>query len=145
MTVEIQCIDLVKRYGKTPVLDRLNWTIADGPLVGLLGESGAGKTTLLRLIAALDGPSAGKVSVAGHQGSPVGMVFQNLSLWPHLTARRHVECVLWRIPRRQRRDRAEAVLAETRLPKRFKKVKRIKRARRVGLSERPQALKVWRV
>lgn len=128
MALRIECTDVAKRYGKTPVLDNLSWTVAPGELVGLLGGSGAGKTTLLRLIAALEDCSAGKVSLStpGSLGTPgvirprgkppVGMVFQDLALWPHLTARRHLRCVLWRLPRRQRGRRAEAVLAETRLP-----------------------------
>lgn len=122
MTVRIECIDVVKRYGTTPVLDRLSWTVAPGQLAGLLGGSGAGKTTLLRLIAGLEECSAGRVTIHAPQSAganrrmPIGMVFQNLALWPHLSARRHLECVLPRLARGGRRRRAEALLAETRLP-----------------------------
>lgn len=91
MAVQIECVDLVKRYGKTAVLDGLNWTVAAGGVVGLLGGSGVGKTTLLRLIAGLDRCSAGKVTItttasaATSRRPRVGMVFQNLALWPHLS------------------------------------------------------------
>jgi ABC-type Fe3+/spermidine/putrescine transport system ATPase subunit len=122
MTVRIQCVDIVKRYGPTPALEGVNWTVDPGTIIGLLGESGAGKTTLLRIIAGLEDPCKGAVSLTLPDGNrpmsrpKIGMVFQDLALWPHLTARQHLQCVLTSFPRRQRRQRAEAVLAETRLP-----------------------------
>jgi ABC-type sulfate/molybdate transport systems ATPase subunit len=90
--------------------------------VGLLGGSGAGKTTLLRLIAGLTRRTSGEIVIGGQSGGQsngqprVGMVFQNLALWPHLTALEHLSCVLFRHPARSRRARAEALLAEMRLP-----------------------------
>jgi ABC-type Fe3+/spermidine/putrescine transport system ATPase subunit len=117
------------------VLESIDWEIAPGACWALLGPSAAGKTTLLRLIAGLEAPSSGAVRLqrddpAGAQkagegaarapyGSRtvrIGMVFQNLALWPHVTARRHVELVLRDVPRRQRRAIAEQALAALRLP-----------------------------
>ena len=67
-------------------------TIADGEFVVLLGPTGAGKTTTLRLIAGLERPDAGRVSIDGHDvtaraagGRDVAFVFQQYSLYPHLT------------------------------------------------------------
>jgi ABC-type Fe3+/spermidine/putrescine transport system ATPase subunit len=123
MAVRIECSQVVKRFGGVTVLDHLDWTVEPGSVVGLLGGSGAGKTTLLRVIAGLERCTAGRVelrpSEPGQRKSEpsVGMVFQNLALWPHLTARQHLECVMRRTPRPERRCRAEELLAETRLPR----------------------------
>lgn len=75
------------------VLQKINISIQPGEFVVLLGPSGCGKTTLLRLIAGLEDPSLGEVRFDGKvmNGLPpeqrdVAMVFQNYSLYPHLTA-----------------------------------------------------------
>ena len=123
MAVRIQCSDVVKRFGTVAVLDHLDWTVEPGAVIGLLGGSGAGKTTLLRVIAGLEQCTSGQVKLhrsdggGGKSGPAVGMVFQNLALWPHLTARQHLPCVMRRASRAERRRRAEGLLAETRLPR----------------------------
>ena len=123
MAVRIECSDVMKRFGTVTVLDHLDWTVEAGAVVGLLGGSGAGKTTLLRVIAGLEQCTSGRVELHPSDGvrkdlaPAVGMVFQNLALWPHLTARQHLECVIRRTPRAERRRRAEGLLAETRLPR----------------------------
>ncbi|MGN1015601.1 MAG: ABC transporter ATP-binding protein [Faecousia sp.] len=75
------------------VLQKINLSIQPGEFVVILGPSGCGKTTLLRLIAGLEEPSLGEVRFDGKvmNGLPpeerdVAMVFQNYSLYPHLTA-----------------------------------------------------------
>lgn len=119
----IECTDLVVDYGPTRVLDHVSCTIEGGSVFGLVGSSGAGKTTLLRVIAGLQHPASGSVAIDGDDkadtsasGRRVGMVFQQLALWPHLTAMQHIEYVLSSVPRRIRRLRAEGILAEVRLP-----------------------------
>ena len=74
------------------VLQHINATIRDGEFVVLLGPSGCGKTTLLRIIAGLEEPSLGRVFFDGAdvtnvppEDRDVAMVFQNYSLYPHLT------------------------------------------------------------
>ena len=122
MAIRIECVDLVKRFGPVAVLDHLSWTVEAGSLVGLVGGSGVGKTTLLRILAGLEPPSAGRVALlASGSGNPnrpppIGMVFQHLALWPHLTARQHVRCVLSSLSRREREQRAARVFVETQLP-----------------------------
>jgi cell division transport system ATP-binding protein len=54
-----------KRYGQRVVLSQLSFTIARSQFVLLTGPSGAGKTTVLRLIAALEAPTSGSISIAG--------------------------------------------------------------------------------
>jgi ABC-type Fe3+/spermidine/putrescine transport system ATPase subunit len=122
MSVCLECQNVTMRFQDREVLTGVDWTVRTGIVTGLLGGSGAGKTTLLRIIAGLQQPTAGRIlwpdreQVRGNRRIVVGMVFQNLGLWPHLSARRHVEYVLWSVSRRQRRRQAERLLAETRLP-----------------------------
>lgn len=93
--------DLWHRYPgmgeRQATLCGIDLTLRKGELVGLLGPSGCGKTTLLRLIAGLERPERGVVTLAGravagsgHWLAPerrgVGMVFQDYALFPHLTA-----------------------------------------------------------
>src|SRR5688572_2750290 len=71
------------------VLERVDLTLKEGELVGLLGRSGSGKSTLLRLIAGLSRPNGGSVEYLGKAvaGPPPGiaMVFQSFALFPWLT------------------------------------------------------------
>lgn len=83
-----------KRFGRQVALDAVDLTIPDGAFVVLLGPTGAGKTTTLRLIAGLDAPDAGDITIAGRSvlgDTPaqrdVAMVFQQYSLYPHMTVR----------------------------------------------------------
>ena len=59
----ITCRGISKSFGSTRVLDGLDLEVPDGTVVTLLGESGSGKTTLLRLIAGLERPNAGTISI----------------------------------------------------------------------------------
>jgi multiple sugar transport system ATP-binding protein len=91
---EVILSGLSKAYGATQALREVSMTIPDGAFVVLLGPTGAGKTTTLRLIAGLDRPDAGDIQIGGQsvlQETPaqrdVAMVFQQYSLYPHLTVR----------------------------------------------------------
>ncbi|MCA3441911.1 MAG: ABC transporter ATP-binding protein [Rhodobacter sp.] len=91
---EVVLDGLSKAYGKTQALQGVSMTIPDGAFVVLLGPTGAGKTTTLRLISGLDAPDAGDVRIGGASvlaDTPaqrdVAMVFQQYSLYPHLTVR----------------------------------------------------------
>ena len=56
---------LVKRYGRSPALDGVSFSVPAGSIYGFLGPNGAGKTTALRILATLLMPTEGKASVAG--------------------------------------------------------------------------------
>ena len=95
-TIEMTAVR--KAFGATVALDDLHLRIESGELVCLLGPSGCGKTTALRLLAGFERPDAGRIEVDGtdvagmsvrHRG--FGMVFQEYSLFPHLTARQNIE------------------------------------------------------
>ncbi|MFZ9213387.1 MAG: ABC transporter ATP-binding protein, partial [Candidatus Nanopelagicales bacterium] len=84
---------LQRNFGDVAALDGFNLQIQKGELVALLGPSGCGKTTALRLLAGLDMPDGGKISVDGKDITNIpankremGMVFQAYSLFPNLTA-----------------------------------------------------------
>ena len=65
--------NLSKRYGDKLAVDDLTFSVAPGEVLGFLGANGAGKSTTMRMIAGFISPSAGKVSVCGHdiEESPV--------------------------------------------------------------------------
>lgn len=63
-TVMVQALS--KRYGTTPAVDSISFTIARGQTVGLLGGNGAGKTTTISLLLGILEPSAGRIEILGH-------------------------------------------------------------------------------
>jgi multiple sugar transport system ATP-binding protein len=86
-----------KSFGDIAAVSELTLTIPDGAFVVLLGPTGAGKTTTLRLIAGLEKPDRGRIAIAGRdvaRDTPaqrdVAMVFQQYSLYPHLTVRENL-------------------------------------------------------
>jgi len=117
---------LAKSYRRggqiVPVLNDLNFDIAEGEFLALMGPSGSGKSTLLNLIAGIDKPDRGELRVAGldistlseadladWRASHIGFVFQFYNLMPVLTAFENIELplLLTRLSRRQRRERVE--------------------------------------
>ena len=122
--------DLCKYYemkaGRVAALDHISFSVADGEFVGIVGKSGSGKSTLINMLAGIDKPSSGSVSVFGRRleemneeelallrGSDVGIVFQFFQLLPVLTVLENVLLpmdFLNRIPPRERTERAHEVL-----------------------------------
>ncbi|MEL6571347.1 MAG: ABC transporter ATP-binding protein [Pseudomonadota bacterium] len=95
---EVSLHGVTKTFGDDTALDNVTMTVPDGSFVVLLGPTGAGKTTTLRMVSGLDKPDAGKVTIGGQNMnglSPaqrdVAMVFQQYSLYPHLTVRQNLE------------------------------------------------------
>ena len=89
---EVEIGAVSKAFGKTQAVVDLSLTIGDGEFVALLGPTGAGKTTTLRLVAGLETPDSGSVRIDGRdvtRDAPadrdVAFVFQQYSLYPHLT------------------------------------------------------------
>ena len=111
--------------GQVAALYQLDLDVAEGAFVAVVGRSGSGKSTLLHLLAALEQPSAGTLSVgpwhlgglgpdeqARYRREMVGIVFQQFHLVPTMTALENVELplVLAGAPRAARRERARACL-----------------------------------
>jgi len=92
-----------KSYNGVKVLDKFSLEIKERERIVLLGASGCGKTTILRLIAGFLVPDMGSISIAGElvaqdgrifkqpEERNLGMVFQDLALWPHLSVKGNVE------------------------------------------------------
>jgi len=105
------------RDGAVPALQDIDMTVPAGRFVVIVGPSGCGKTSLLMMLAGLRAPTSGTILCDGKpipkpDPARVGVVFQEASLYPWLTAVENVEfpLVLKRAPRDERRARAEAML-----------------------------------
>jgi len=106
----IACRDVTRRYANgTAALGPIDLKIREGEFVSLLGSSGCGKSTLLRIVAGLDTPSTGSITVNARAGSAsrgIGFVFQEPTLMPWASVRDNV-----RLPLRLTRDENAASLA----------------------------------
>jgi NitT/TauT family transport system ATP-binding protein len=95
---EITLSDVSYSYGPQKILDRINFTASPGEFVSLLGPSGCGKSTLLRLLAGLAQPTEGSLAMDGKPitgpGLDRGVVFQDYSLFPWMTAGQNVVLAL---------------------------------------------------
>ena len=100
---EIILTNVTKRYGDFYAVDNLNLKIDDRSFITLLGPSGCGKTTTLRMIAGLETPTSGKITINGEtvfdsetgvnipaSKRHVGFLFQNYALWPHMTVYKNI-------------------------------------------------------
>jgi spermidine/putrescine transport system ATP-binding protein len=87
-----------KTFGDLAAVDGVDLDIAEGEFFTIVGPSGCGKTTLLRMLAGLETPSAGDISIRGERVNelpankrPTCMVFQSLALFPHRTVGQNIE------------------------------------------------------
>jgi len=154
--MQIDLHSIVYRYGEHPVLQDASLSVAKGELLALLGPSGAGKTTLLFIVAGLKAPASGSVRLGDREATAlpprereIGMVFQDLALWPHLTVAGHLDFVLASrgLPKPERRSRIAEILDVVELTAMAAKVPAMLsggEAQRLGLARalvtRPQIL-----
>ncbi|MCD7792601.1 MAG: ABC transporter ATP-binding protein [Oscillospiraceae bacterium] len=100
---EIRLEHITKRWGKFYAVDDLNMVIEDNSFVTLLGPSGCGKTTTLRMIAGLETPTSGRITIGDKvvfdsslginipaNKRKVGFLFQNYALWPNMTVYQNI-------------------------------------------------------
>ncbi len=98
MDAVLQCRGLRKAFGDLQAVADVSFSIAPGETYGLLGPNGAGKTTSISMIAGLLAPDAGEISILGTRMTPraltakaaVGLVPQDLAVYPDLTARENL-------------------------------------------------------
>jgi len=129
MSAIVEVKNLYKAYQrdslKIPVLEDISLTVPEGEFLALMGPSGSGKTTLLNLIAGIDRPTSGVITVAGEnlnslsetqlakwRARHVGMVFQFYNLIPVLTAFENVELplLLTKLSKKARKEHVETAL-----------------------------------
>ncbi|MFP4635935.1 MAG: amino acid ABC transporter ATP-binding protein [Nitriliruptoraceae bacterium] len=131
----IEVRDLHKSFGDLEVLKGIDFTVAPGEVVCVIGRSGSGKSTLLRCVNRLEEPTAGSILIEGDDitdpdadvdglRSRIGMVFQQFNLFPHLSVLRNLTLAQVRV---RKRSKQEAIrIAEANLE-------------RVGLSDKRDA------
>ncbi|MEM9582474.1 MAG: ABC transporter ATP-binding protein [Pseudomonadota bacterium] len=101
MTARLELKQISKRYGDSYVVDDLSLRIEAGQVTCLLGPSGCGKSTTLRIIAGVERQSSGELWVDGEvicsdtvstqpEDRPIGLMFQNFALFPHLNVAQNV-------------------------------------------------------
>jgi sulfate transport system ATP-binding protein len=122
MAIEVR--NVTKRFGAFTALHDVSVDVQDGALMALLGPSGSGKSTLLRVIAGLEEPDAGSVSIGGQDltDAPartrgVGFVFQHYAPFKHMTVHENVAfgLAVRKAPKREIDARVKELLSLVRL------------------------------
>ncbi len=122
----IELNNISKTFGVHRAVDRVSFTIPDHAKVVLLGPSGSGKTTLLRLIAGLEIPDTGTITMDGRLvSSPdfivppsersVGFVFQSGALWPHMTVADNIRFPLGDVTPAEQQQRTRTLMERMRI------------------------------
>lgn len=99
--VDLQLTDVSRRYATETAVANLDLSVREGELLTLLGPSGCGKTTTLRMLAGLERPDTGEITVGEQtvaggevfvepEERDVGLVFQDFALFPHLTVAENI-------------------------------------------------------
>lgn len=124
---------LHKSFAQREILRDVSLSVAQSECMAVVGPSGCGKTTLLRIIAGLSAADSGQISINGKTANDprmlippnqrgVALVFQNLALWPHMTALQNVEFM---VPcnlrnRKERQAKAAIILNSVHLDNRHR-------------------------
>lgn len=121
----LEIISATKSYNGRQVLYDFSLVVENGERIVILGPSGCGKTTVLRLLAGFMAPDSGSISIEGElvaadgktikgpEARNIGMVFQDLALWPHLSVKGNLEFGLKakKIAKEQREQLMSEILA----------------------------------
>lgn len=124
MILQVNGISKRYRNGTAYAVWRVAFDLRPGELLALVGESGSGKTTLLRMIAGLEHPDEGSISLAGHvlaagtKAVPpnqrgIGLLFQDYALFPHLTIFQNIAFGLHGLPKAEQEARVKDMMAVT--------------------------------
>jgi sulfate transport system ATP-binding protein len=118
MRIDVDAVS--KQFGEFTAVEDVTLSVAEGSLTALLGPSGSGKSTLLRIVAGLEAPDAGTVSIdaidvtkARPQDRGIGFVFQHYAAFTHMTVWQNVAFGLKirKQPKAEVRDRVDELLA----------------------------------
>lgn len=134
----IQTENLKRHYERGPqtvrALDGVDLQLNHGEFVSVVGSSGSGKSTLLNLLAGLDSPTSGRITVDGaaldsytrkelatYRAQKIGMMFQSFNLLPYKSALENVEVALYfnGTPKGERRERSAEILTKLGLAERL--------------------------
>jgi len=119
LTTAVSLKAITRRFGDVVALDAIDLDIAEGEFFAMLGPSGSGKTTCLRVIAGLEQPNSGELSIFGERAETVppyrrnvNTVFQDYALFPHLNVIDNVaySLMLRKVEKAERHRQAEAAL-----------------------------------
>ncbi len=119
-----------KSFGDFEALKALDLEVETGEFVSILGPSGCGKTTLLRMLAGLEHPTRGTISIGGEvvtnlspSARDIAMVFQSYALYPHMTVAGNIEYPLKKrkVPKSERTERVQAAAAMLQLDELLKR------------------------
>ncbi len=112
--MSVSASHVVKHFGAFAALNGVSLEAREGEFLALLGPSGSGKTTLLRILAGLEFPDSGTISIGGEDMSNrpardrrVGFVFQQYALFRHMTVAQNIGFGLTVRPGKTRPPRAE--------------------------------------
>ena len=94
---KLELISVSKRFGRATAIDDVSLVVEDNELFCLFGPPGCGKSTILRLLLGLEAPDSGEIRIGGRDVTQLppadrdlAMVFQNLALFPHMSARENL-------------------------------------------------------
>lgn len=113
----VELTHINKTFGAVEIIPDLTFSIPDGSFTVLVGPSGCGKSTLLRMVAGLEQPTRGSISIGGRDVTHdepskrgISMVFQSYALFPHMTVEQNVDfgLRLAKVPPEERRVRVAA-------------------------------------
>lgn len=117
----VELKQLTKRFGETPAVDRLSFSVGEGEIFGLVGPDGAGKTTTLRLLAGILLPSSGEARVDGVDvgldpeavKDRIGYMSQRFGLYPDLTVDENLRFYadVYGVSRKERVEHGDRLLA----------------------------------
>ena len=117
--LEVKQLDFA--YGRNQILFEFDFSLEESQIGCLLGPSGCGKTTVLRAIAGFENPTTGEIVLNGKklngprifvepEKRQIGMVFQDIALFPHLSVESNIQFGIRRLPQKQRDKRSNELL-----------------------------------
>lgn len=124
----LQLVGVHRQFGDFTAVSGITLDIREGEFLTIVGPSGSGKTTLLKILAGMDAPSSGNITLRGElinhvpaRQRPTALVFQSLALFPHKSVGENIEFPLKvrKIPVAQRKERALELLRMLRLPEHY--------------------------
>lgn len=121
MNIVMKDIYFKYKNAKEDTLNGVQLTMEQGDIIAILGDSGSGKSTILRLLAGLEIPHKGSITINNQivvdnrtfippEKREIGMVFQDYALFPHMTVEKNVQFGLGKMPKKEKACKVKEVL-----------------------------------